>query len=111
MAIRFADAQGYLVCVLAGLMLTRRIANYFRGETGPTLVAVVLVSIGLAVAVVIVGQVWAAIVEMIRIGNGHMSYRAFRIPWSHHRPQTFALVVLAVWCLGLVQLSLARSNT
>ncbi|OFW37963.1 MAG: hypothetical protein A3J29_04530 [Acidobacteria bacterium RIFCSPLOWO2_12_FULL_67_14b] len=88
------------LCLLAGFMLTRRIANRFGGETVPTVVAAVLASIALAVAVVAVGQVWAGLIETIRLGNGHLSYRAFRIPWSHHRPQTFTLVVLAVWSLG-----------
>ena len=46
-------------------------------------------------------QVWAFAVETIRIGNGHMSYRAFRIPWRQHRIATFAIVVLAVWLMTL----------
>ncbi len=30
------------------------------------------------------GEVWSGILEALRIGNGHMSYRATRIPWAQH---------------------------
>jgi hypothetical protein len=95
---------------LVGWAVTRRIANRFRDERLPALFAIGLVSIVLAVAVVVAGQVWAAFVETIRLSSGHLSYRAFRIPWSHHRPQTFALAVAAVWGLAFVQLSRRRDK-
>jgi hypothetical protein len=92
------------LCLALGMAVTRRIATRFAGEAIPTVASVVLASIVMAVVMVVIGQVWAAFVEMIRIGNGHMSYRAARIPWSHHRPLTFALAVLTVWCVGAMQL-------
>lgn len=94
-------AAAYLFFATA---LTGRIAGRFRGERLPVLMAVALASIVLAVTVVVVGQVWAGLVEAIRLSSGHLSYRAFRIPWSHHRPQTFALAVAAVWGLGLFRI-------
>jgi hypothetical protein len=96
--------------ILVGCAVTRRIENRFRDERLPALFAIGLVSIVLAVAVVVAGQVWAAFVETIRLSSGHLSYRAFRIPWSHHRLQTFALAVAAVWGLAFVELSRRRDK-
>jgi len=95
-------AAAYLFLAIT---VTGRIAGRFRGEGFPALVAVALASIVLAVAIVVAGQVWAGLVETIRLSSGHLSYRAFRIPWSHHRLRTFALAVAAVWVLGLFRIS------
>src|SRR5207248_1712494 len=32
---------------------------------------------------VVTGEFWALTIEGIRIGGGHMSYRANRVPWAH----------------------------
>jgi hypothetical protein len=33
---------------------------------------------------------WAGLIEMVRLGNAHMSYRVDRLPWSHHTLELFA---------------------
>ena len=91
-----------VTCVVAWV-IGGRIRRRFKMEAVPLLIAAALSSIGLAVAVVAIGQVWASAVEVMRIGNGHLSYRAFRIPWSQHRLATFAIVVLAAWSIMLIQ--------
>jgi hypothetical protein len=89
--------------VVFALAVTGRITRRFRDEPLPALLAVVLASVVLALAVVVIGQVWSALVEVLRLSSGHLSYRAIRIPWSHHRPQTIALAVIAGWALGVFQ--------
>jgi len=95
-------AAAYLCLVIA---VTGRIADRFRGEPLPALIAVALASIVLSVTVVVAGQVWAGLVEAIRLSSGHLSYRAFRIPWSHHRWQTLAVAVTAVWVIGFLRIN------
>ena len=47
-----------------------------------------------SVAGVILGEVWSGILESLRIRNGHMSYRAARIPWTQHHLELFVAGVV-----------------
>ncbi len=38
---------------------------------------------------VLAGGIWSAAAEIARIGNDHLSFRGFRIPWHHHVPALF----------------------
>ena len=100
-----------ILYVLVVWSVTRRIRSRFAGELVPTVIAILLASLGLAIALVGLGQLWAGAVEVLRIGNGHLSYRASRIPWTHHRESTFVLAVFAVWFLGFVPGSRRTSGT
>lgn len=71
-------------------------------------VAVVVGAAAIAVAIVGLGQVWASAIEVWRIGNGHLSYRAFRIPWPHHRAATFIIAVGTVILVSAIQLRRCR---
>jgi hypothetical protein len=53
------------------------------------IIMTVLVSLLAGTAGVMLGEQWSWIWETYRIGNQHMSYRAFRIPWTHHRGGVF----------------------
>ena len=94
----------------AAWVIARRVRRRFDNERVPLLAAVALSSVGLAVAVIAIGQLWAFAVEGVRIGNGHLSYRAFRIPWAQHRVTTFTLVVIAVWAITWIQHQAARTG-
>ncbi len=65
------------------------------------LVATAFAAIVTSAAVVLVGELWSWMVEMIRVDDSHLSYRAFRLPWAHHRLEIFAvglaLFGLMVW--------------
>lgn len=85
------------LCGLASWWLVRATALRFgASEPIPRACAVVVGTLVIAAAVIGIGQVWAGLVEAIRIGNGHLSYRASRIPWAHHRLATGIGVVLVV---------------
>jgi hypothetical protein len=49
---------------------------------------------------VLLGEQWAWEMETLRIGNGHMSYRADRIPWGHHRLGLFVGGVVLFWLVA-----------
>ncbi|HVC18788.1 MAG TPA: hypothetical protein VNE16_01825 [Vicinamibacterales bacterium] len=60
----------------------------------PAVVASCLVAIGLSAAVMFTLPVWAGAIEVIRVGNVHLSYRALRLPWSRHRAAVFLTALL-----------------
>ena len=34
---------------------------------------------------VLVAEIWSTVAEEFRVGNGHLSYRVDRSPWTQHR--------------------------
>jgi hypothetical protein len=44
-----------------------------------------------------VGNLWAWLVEMVRLRDQHLSFRAARIPWGRHVPELFVIGVLCYW--------------
>lgn len=61
---------------------------------------IVYTSIIASVVGMLLGEVWSDLMENIRLGNGHLSYRAERIPWSHHRLGIFVGGVVLFWLLA-----------
>jgi len=57
-------------------------------------------SVVASVVGVLLGEVWSDLMENIRLGNGHLSYRLERIPWSHHRLGMFVGGVVLFWLLA-----------
>lgn len=85
------------LCALAAWWLVGSVMRRFGdSEPVPRMLAVVVGTVLLAVMIIGIGQVWAGLVETIRIGNGHLSYRASRIPWAHHRVSTGISVAVVV---------------
>lgn len=75
--------------------------------TAVTAIASAVVSLG----GVMVGEIWSTTVEGIRIGNGHLSYRVARIPWTQHRLSLFAGGVVLFWLIaGLQQRATAHQT-
>jgi len=79
--------------------LARRVCRRFPlGEGWAT---ALLSTVGTSVAVsfmgVLLGEQWSTLVENIRVGSGHLSYRMSRIPWVQHRMQLFVAGVFLFW--------------
>jgi len=70
--------------------------------TSAWVVMIVYTSIIASVAGVLLGEVWSDLMENIRLGNGHLSYRAERIPWGHHRLGMFVGGLVLFWLLAAV---------
>lgn len=93
-----------LLTMSLALVLVRRVRRRFAAdERGLALAAILAGTVVLAVIVVIGGQVVAGLIETIRVGNGHLSYRASRIPWPHHRGLTVVIVAAAVGLASVVE--------
>jgi hypothetical protein len=71
-------------------------------EPGPALAAAALAAIAVSVTGVIAGWIGSTIVEMIQIGDPHMSYRAERLLWHRH------WLALEAGCVILYSLIAAR---
>ena len=44
-----------------------------------------LAALAVSVVGVLAGELWSLMLEDRRVGNGHLSYRVDRIPWTQHR--------------------------
>jgi hypothetical protein len=61
---------------------------------------VLILSVLVSFCGVMVGEMWALAVEIIRIGNGHLSFRTARIPWSDGRRYLFGSGLLLFWLIA-----------
>lgn len=69
----------------------RRLFDRFPpDEPWPALIATAGAAVFMSAAGVILGGLGSSIVEMIQVGNTHLSYRALRLPWSQHWLPLFA---------------------
>jgi hypothetical protein len=89
-----------LFTIATALLMTRVVRYRFPDDRLARVVAIVLLSIGLGILVIGLGQLWAFAVEAVRIGNDHLGHRGLRIPWGKHRTTTFALVLITVWTMA-----------
>jgi hypothetical protein len=80
--------------------VARRICRRFpldEGRTASVLITAVA-SFLIAFGGMLAGEEWSVTAETFRIGNDHLSYRALRVPWAHHRELFFSTGV-ALFCL------------
>ena len=55
----------------------------------------------------IVGQ-HAIGAEVLRVGNGHLSYRTERLPWRQYRPAIIATALGVFWLVAAVRVKTER---
>ena len=93
-----------LAAIVGARMIWRR---YSPAENGyvPGIAMALFVSLAFAAASTMLGEQWNWFVEGHRIGNNHMSYRAWRLFWPAHRFQLFAGAMIIFW---LAAISAAR---
>jgi hypothetical protein len=88
---------------LAVLAITRYLGiGYSRERRLASLAAMLAASIAASAVGIVAGELWSLLAEGYRVSsNNHMSYRAVRIPWTHHRPAIFAAGVILFWIVAL----------
>ena len=84
-----------LLYVGVSYFVAGRIVRRFQSERLQTALAVATVSLGLAWAGMMLGEVWSVLMEVARLGRGHLSYRTSRIPWVQHRLTLFVFALIA----------------
>lgn len=89
----------YLAVVAVAVRRIRR--RFSADEVMPVVIATVFVSVGIAVGFIVLGHLWDGVVEMLRVGNTHMSYRAERLGFREHTGKVVALAMGLFWCVVL----------
>jgi hypothetical protein len=85
----------------------RRIRRRFSGdERIAVAVTSVFVGVGIGVVIVVLGHLWDGVIEMLRVGNTHMSYRAERLGFREHTAKVFGGTVVLFWCAVLADYQL-----
>lgn len=101
-----------LLVLYAGLSfaVARRLSARFNwaDEKVQVLFAGTMASVCLGAVRVGSGHLWGGIVEMVRMGNTHMTYRAHRLGWRDLGPTVFWLGVAVVWISVVVSYRFRR---
>jgi hypothetical protein len=96
---------GIVLFVIAANGFARRLFSRFPSdEPWPALIGAGAGAVFISAVGLILGGLGASIVEMIQLGDMHMSYRADRLPWTQHWLPLFvgglilfALIAAARW--------------
>jgi hypothetical protein len=88
---------------LGAIAATRHLdITYSRERRLTSLVAILTASIAVSAVGVVAGELWSLLAEGFRVSsNNHISYRAARIPWAHHRADIFAVGLVLFWVVAL----------
>jgi hypothetical protein len=91
--------------ILYVLVADRTVRWIFRalqpGDSVRATGSILFVSVGVSAMGVAFGDIWSAVAEVIRLGNDHLSYRGYRIPWSNHRLALFIAGVVLFWLVAV----------
>ena len=96
--------MGGLYALLATCVIRRIRMRFDADERAAARVAVLIAAIMVSALIAVPGHLWAGIVEMIRVGNEHLSYRGSRLSWPEHRVQAFFLGVTLFSIVGLISI-------
>jgi hypothetical protein len=88
-----------LLYLFLSAVLVKRVFRRYPPEDGLAvrLVMILLSSLAAGIGGLLSGVQLAQLIEAIRVGNGHMSYRADRIPWAHYQASLFGLYFVLFW--------------
>ncbi|HET6959024.1 MAG TPA: hypothetical protein VFI56_20670 [Vicinamibacterales bacterium] len=84
---------------LSGGLLSR----FAPDQRWPAAIGIAASAVFLSAAAVMIGDLGAATVEMIQLGDMHLSYRAARIPWNRQWPELFVGGVLLFVAIAIVR--------
>jgi hypothetical protein len=98
-----------LVVALFAAFLLRQIDSRFSVLDEPLAVACATLVSALFIGgmTAAIGRLWEAVYETIRLGNGHLSYRGLRLPWTQHAIE-FAVVATAMFVVVSIGYFLSR---
>jgi len=82
------DSAGFLIFGVVYTVVAYYVAGRIRrrfppGESGFWIMTITM-SVCAALVGVVVGNLWAIVLETVRLNSGHLSYRMSRIPWRQH---------------------------
>jgi len=86
----------------------RLLERFPPDERWPALIATAAAAVFASAAAVIVGGLGSLIVEMVQVGDTHLSYRAGRLPWQQH---WLALFVAGVMVFCIIATTVRRAGS
>ncbi|HYK22513.1 MAG TPA: hypothetical protein VEV42_17355 [Pyrinomonadaceae bacterium] len=86
----FGAVYGVVAYIFAG-----RIRQGFTPDEPGFWILTITLALGISLVGVLAGGLWSIVVEELRMGSGHLSYRMNRIPFRQH------WVVVFVCCIGV----------
>jgi hypothetical protein len=112
------DAIVALVFAVVYCLVAYRVAlavrQNFPVDGGTEAVVATAAVVGMSVVVsfiaVLVGEWFAIAVEMVRMGNGHLSNRTDRVPWTHHHVSFFLVGAVLFWLIAAFCYRAGRSQ-
>jgi len=104
----FLLLYGVLAMLLAG-----RLGRRYPPEDSMTaaIAMTLLCSLAFGVGGLLLGEEWSLAAEGLRLGTGHLSYRADRLPWAHHRIGFFVLCVALFWVAAAVRFGVRQRRS
>jgi hypothetical protein len=91
----------FLLYTLAGYLVVRRIWSRYHSDGWIVAAALIAVcSLVFGVGGVLLGEMWSATIESIRIDSGHLSYRTERLPWIRYQRELFCVNVVLFWIVA-----------
>jgi hypothetical protein len=103
----FAFASALIAYQLVGMVMRR-----FSGDERVALAtALAVVSLMSLVIALLVGDTWSIAAEIVRVGNGHLSYRTERLPWRQYRPAIAATLFGVFWLVAAFRMTRGFSTT
>jgi hypothetical protein len=103
----FAFAYVVIAYQLVGVVMRR-----FSGDERFGLVAaVIFLSVMTVFVAMLVGDIWSIAAEVLRVGNGHLSYRTERLPWRQYRTSIIATALSVFWLVAAVRIQTRRGQT
>lgn len=102
-----------ILYVVAAYILTGRIYRQFPPSEPGFWIMTLTMAVGVSLVGVLVGGLWAIVVETIRLNSAHLSYRMNRIPFRQHWAMLFfcCLIVFALVALVRSRVKLPLTNT
>ena len=95
--------------VIVAYQLVGAVTHRFSTDERLALVAaVIIVSVMTVFVAVLVGDSWSIGAEVLRVGNGHLSYRTERLPWRQYRPTIMATALGVFWLVAAVRVKTER---
>jgi ABC-type sulfate transport system permease subunit len=101
-----------LLFVVFGRALAERVVRRFMPDDPGVAIFVILLVAPFAAGVgFLFGEMWAWLVEMVRVHESHLSYRVERLPWVRHSLVIFLVYVGVFLVLAWTRYRKPRSTT
>ena len=112
------DTFGDAAVILSFALLYAIVANYLAGrirrrfppgEAGFWIMTLTM-SVCVAIAGVVAGNLWSFTIEIYRLNDGHLSYRAAQLPWRQYWPVMLFGCFVVFWLAALIRSRVVTVN-